>query len=225
MYTATEIISLFSADWNDASSAEGAEILKLSLLRSVILKLHAEKSTLLARGLRNEAAELKEWETKIVKLREKSDLESDLLQLILDNHTFPKKKRNLPEDFFQTFDRDKFTRYDREWEKAIAAAAVAQDWNFWKLEAWVKIERLEDWERHLAKSIWPHGVLLYTEAAPATSLLENESPTSPPIWKGCWILTLQPRIQQPSQILLHLSQWEELPEKPPEPLLLKALYP
>jgi len=125
----------------------------------------------------------------------------------------------------QKLDRDKLQRYDRKWEKTIAAEAISLHWKFWCLDSWVQISYIEEWNKYLTTRLWPHGLVLSTESALS---LKNDilHPTNTvPLWRGHWIIILDSQLKHPSELSLNLNQWPGTPEKPPTPAQWKLIYP
>ena len=214
------------SNWNDCNELSGKRVLQLSLLRQLIRKLHSEKSRYLARGLRKEAQDLKEWELKIQNLRERPSLNEDLATLLQSSAPLNKaKQQRLPEALFQRIDSEKLNRYDREWEKAIASEAIHLGWNFWSFTLWVKVDLIEEWEKKLSSVLWPHGVILFAENYGQKTSFHVDELNSTTLWQGQWTLVMDSRFQHPSEILSSLTSVQELPENPPAAPKWARLYP
>jgi hypothetical protein len=218
-----EIIRQDMDRWADCDGTPEMTLLRLSILRELIQKLHSEKSRCLANGLKAEAQSIKIWETRIEELRDHLSLYGDLMQLIQDPKSAPKKKRNIPEALFQNLDRDKLLRYDRKWEAAIVAEAITLNWKIWNLDAWVKIPSIEEWDTVLSQRLWPHSLVLFAESAqsPNTGL----SPSEDTYWHGRWMTLLHPHFNTPIELSLNLNTWPGAPETPPSLPQWKQIYP
>ena len=199
------IIESYYPLWAECSEQPETLLLRLCLLRGLIRKLHAEKSKYLARGLKKECLDIKEWERKLSELKDASSLQFDLpaLDEHIESPGFKKKKRLLPEAFFRVFERQKFDRYDREWEAAMASEAIQAGWRFWSLKAWVKIDQVEGWEQRLSDRLWPHGAILFAESG---TLLNS-------YWEGTWTLVLHPKYKHPEELLLHFDPNPKVPQE------------
>lgn len=212
--------------WAECEGTPEATLLRLALLREISTELHPEKSRCLAMGLKTEAREIKEWESKIETLRSNPSLSNDLAALIQNQESPKKKTRLLPESFLRIIGRDKLTRYDRQWEAALAAEACHLRWLFWRLNMWVEIQNIEGWSRMLGDRLWPHGLILFSES---TESWPPQKPTNQPIdeslWHGQWILVIHPRFKHPGELPLNLAQWPGAPSKPPAAPTWKVLYP
>ena len=85
--------------------------------------LHAQKSRCLASGRRDLTQNLRNWENRILELRNQPKLEGDLLKQVNDTTPLRKRTRLLPEAIYTAIPREKLERYDRVWEAQLAAEA------------------------------------------------------------------------------------------------------
>lgn len=216
-----EILSQSSHLWNQISGAPQAALLRLSILRDLQRTVHAERSRCLASGQKETCNSLTAWEERLDRLRQASSLEGDL-KTVLDNALKAKKRtRLLPESVFAVIDREKLERYDRLWEQAIAAEACALGWNFWTLEAWVEINAAEAWTRNLAEQLWPNGTLLFVDNA---DFIEPATPGGQALWKGSWVVLLEPRFQSAKDIGIDVTSWDGSPYGPPSAPQWKRIF-
>jgi hypothetical protein len=138
------------------------------------------------------------------------------MELLSTDKELKKRTRLLPEALFSSIPREKLERYDRQWEAAIAAEATHAGWKFWSLEAWVEIPLVEEWNKRLNESLWPHGIILFVENASG-----GEAPNN--IWQGRWNVVIHPRFRQ-EDLSLDFSRWPGAPEQPPVPPRWKLLF-
>ena len=131
-----ELIQAVQFRWDECAESPHQTLLRLDLLRGMVRRLHADKSQYLAKGQRDKAHEFKEYELQINSLKQSHSLDEDLSLLLKSSSSRKRKTRHLPEALFHIFDRQKFDRYDREWERAITSEALYEGWNLWKLEVW-----------------------------------------------------------------------------------------
>jgi hypothetical protein len=224
-FSVEELIRQDMDRWADCSGSPEMTLLRLSILRQLIQNLHSEKSRCLASGLKTEAQAIKNWEVQIENLRDHISLQGDLLQLVQESLATPKKKRNLPEALFQNLDRDKLLRYDRKWEAAIAAEAIALNWKFWILDTWVKIPMIEQWDQAFSQRLWPHGLILFAESANAPERENLQDNADLMYWRGRWVTLLHPHFKTPMELSLNLKHWPGAPETPPSLPQWKRIYP
>jgi tetratricopeptide (TPR) repeat protein len=121
-----ELIQKSRRKWQDCSQGADKDLLRLVLLREMIRGIHAEKSRCLGTGLKEEAKGLKDFESKVERLREAGHFSDDLEALIQGGGSISKKSHFLPEGLFRSVEREKFDRYDRKWESAIASFQKAR---------------------------------------------------------------------------------------------------
>jgi hypothetical protein len=212
--------------WNDCHDLSQINLLRLGLLRELIQVLHSEKSRCLAEGRKENAQEIRDLESKVECLRDFNNLQGDLIQMIYKSSgEATRKKRLIPESLYLHLDRAKLERYDRKWECAIAAEAIALNWKFWYLDSWVKISGIEEWNKSLMDRLWPHGLVLFTESASTQNNEIIQEMGNVPLWHGHWIIVLDTQLKHPTELSLHLNHWPGSPEEPPTPAQWKSLYP
>jgi hypothetical protein len=225
-----EIIQGVSERWQDCEGLPEMTLLRLAILRELIQMLHSAKSRCLAGGLKTEALDIKRWEVRIEEIKDSAILQGSLPQLLQQSSpstpTLSKKKRNIPESLFTSFDRDKVLRYDRKWEAAILAEALSLNWKVWALDAWVNIPQIEEWDRAFTQRLWPHGLILITENAKSSQDSQSSSTDSDShCWQGRWTILLHPHFKHITELSLQLDRWPGSPEKPPSPPAWKRIYP
>ncbi len=209
MALAEEIIAAHESRWKDCEGLQEATLLRLVILRDIIRELHAERSSRLAKGSREEARSFKAWEERIEVLRNASTLHGELREAIAPEYKLQKRTRLLPDTLFTSIDKEKLTRYDRAWEAAIAAEAASIGWCFWALDAWVSIPLAEKWNQALARQLIPHGIVLFAESAP-----DSQSSSEPSLWRGRWYVVLKPRYMTPGFQLNEIPGTSMTPEPP-----------
>jgi hypothetical protein len=205
---AQEVIARFTARWNDSESVEESTLLRLAILRDLMREFHAQRSVLLASGKRAEAQGFREWEARAEAFRSAASLEGPLEELLHSGQPARKRTRLLPEALFSILEKDKFERYDRQWESTIAAEAASLGWRFWHLNAWVQISAVETWHRALSEKLNPHGIVLFAESAADTA------GSDPNLWHGQWLVVLKPRYLTPDFHVRALPGSSETPAPP-----------
>lgn len=203
---AEDIVQLYIDRWNLSKGMPQATLLRLSVLRDLVRALHAEKSQHLAAGQTQEAQSMKTLEARIDELKGSAPLEGPLPDLVFGTSKLRKRTRLLPNALFEMIPKDRFERFDRVWESAIAAEAAGTGWRFWCLDAWVEISDAEAWHRALSESIWPKGVVIFVESAPAAESATAEVATDKPVWQGRWFLVAEPGITTGDQMSAPLSE-------------------
>jgi hypothetical protein len=193
MTTPQEIISRQLARWDDAEGLPETTLLRLAMLRDLVRALHSEKSVCLATGKRAESQQFGSLEKKLGELRGAFSLSGRFNELI-EAPSLRKRTRLLPEALFAAIPREKFDRYDRQWESVIAAEAIALGWRFWELDAWVSVREAESWHRQLGEQLIPHGIILFAE-----SISDPPDVVRVPaeVWHGRWTTVLQPSYATP----------------------------
>jgi len=188
--------------WRDCQDLDTPTLLRLVVLREMIHLLHAEKSRCLACGKRQEAQALRVLEERLEALRDQPTLDGDIRQWCFSDKPIPAGRRHrlVPDNLVTRIGRDKFDRYDRKWESAIAAEAAQAGWGFWTLEAWVEVSQVEPWAALLTQRLWPHGLILFVENACNPSIMER-------YWQGRWYVALAPHYRHPDELALQLERW------------------
>lgn len=217
--TPEAIISHGVERWNHCDGLEEATIIRLAILRDLTREMHAEKSRYLALGKKTEAQGFKGIEKAMDELRGAGPLEGDLRGLLSGEIKPRKRTRLLPESLFSFIPKDKFERHDRIWESAIAAEAASLGWCFWRLEAWVSIAQVEDWQRALSSELMPHGVILFAESGSQSVEGGVPSDALADLWQGCWVIVLKSRYRTPDFHVNQLPGSSQIP-RPPEWKLL-----
>lgn len=218
IHSAQDLIARSAERWCEYEGLEESTLLRLAILRDLIRLLHAEKSRCLARAMKEEAKTLTLWERQIERVRGMTRLTGQLDDVFQGKIKASKHVRPLPEALFAHIEKEKFERYDRLWEAALAAEAAARSWNFWALEAWVKIAEAADWHKALEALLLPRGIVLFAEMAEPSA---NAEPSPPDLWHGRWILVLHPNLSEKDFPLHSLPGLSETPAPP----AWKPIYP
>jgi hypothetical protein len=202
--TSHPAVEAAKARWNTFESPEEATLLRLSCLRDLIRDLHADKSRLLAKGKKQEAQDLKTLETRIEDLRTASELGSSLDEILVGTTPIKKRTRLLPDALYGAIPKQRFDRYDRIWETALAAEAASLGWTFWAMDAWVGVQSAEEFQKGLQTNLLPHAVILFAESHEKQEAGEGQS-----LWHGLWYIVMQTRFRTPdfkASILPGVSQ-------------------
>ncbi len=199
----------YSERWEEIEQADETTLVRLSLLRDLVREIHAEKSSLLAKGSRDEASKYRSLENRINDVRSAARLDQPLWQLLDPETEFKKRTRLLPETLFNFIPKNRFERYDRQWECAIAAEAASIGWKFWALDAWVEIPEAENWHRKLSAQLLPHGIILFAE-----TLQDSAVPHDADSWHGRWFVVLRPRFLTPNFGVAELPGTRATPHPP-----------
>ncbi len=133
--TPSELIEQVIERWKVCGNLEETTLLRLSILRDVTRRMHAEKSRCMAYGRKALIEDFREWEEKIEKLRGAAKLDMSLEEAIETSGKIRHRTRLIPESLFNFIDREKLERYDRAWEAVLAAEAATLSWCFWNLTA------------------------------------------------------------------------------------------
>lgn len=194
------ILQELQEHWGQCADLPEEGLLRLSLLRNAMRRMHAEKSSHLARGERNQVALIKEWEDKVHRLRESPSLHGDLMEQLHGTIAAGRRSRILPEGLYHQISRDRLERYDRQWERLISAEACAMGWRFWSLSGKVAIDSTSESDHALQEGLWPNAVLLFSEPASTTNGgIDGEH------WHGRWLMVVQPRFKSANDLHLNLS--------------------
>ncbi len=193
--TPSELVEGSIERWKVCGNLEETTLLRLSILRDLMRKMHAEKSRCMAYGRHTLVQDFNLWEKKIEWLRSAADLSMGLEDAIERADTVRKRTRLIPEALFTFIPREKLERYDRSWEAAIAAEASSLGWCFWQLTAWVRIEAVETWQEQLVDRLIPHGVILFAESSEREPDPKGFSPADS--WLGSWHVVLKPQYRTP----------------------------
>jgi hypothetical protein len=213
-----DLVAQRSERWNDYQGMEESNLLRLAILRDLSRDLHLEKSKCLAQGNRDQAKEIKVWEDKLELLRTAGKLDGALMEVFSTADRLKKRTRLLPQQLFSYVEKEKFERYDRLWENEIAAEAASLGWNFWTLDTWVQIEKVEDWNTALSDGMLPHGVILFCEAVQDAAAVAGFQDH----WKGRWLIVMKPDFKEPSISLEHLPGVSQKPTPPHWKLLFSS---
>jgi len=182
--------------WQSCEGIPETTLLRLVILRDLLRELHSERSRCLATGRKEEAQALREREQQLERLRSASPLQGDLETCLKPETALKKRTRLLPDGLFDAIPREKLERFDRTWEAAITAEAVALGWCVWSLEAWVDIAQVEGWQDAVSNRLLPHGVILFAEPAESPPPGDAGGPEGS-CWHGRWYVALQPQYRTP----------------------------
>lgn len=194
-----ELLDPYEQRWTHPyESKVECELHRLSALRDLSRAIHARRSAMLAQGEQSQARAYRNWEAQINRLRDLSSLNVPFSE-VLFMQPDPKKPKFhfIPEGLAAAITREKFERYDREWEKALAAQACVAGWRFWAIEVWVEISKAEEFHLGLVQTIDPHGIVLFSESSSTADAPMGVRPSAPDRWHGRWILAVQPRFETP----------------------------
>lgn len=193
--TPSELVEQVIERWKVCGGLEETNLLRLSILRDLTRRMHAEKSRCMAYGRKTLVEEFRIWEEKVEALRSAAKLDMSLEEAIENSTKIRHRTRLIPESLFTFIDREKLERYDRAWEATLAAEAAALGWCFWNLTAWVRIEAVEAWQEQLVDRLIPHGVVLFAESSERPAQNGEHAPAE--AWLGCWSLVLKPQYRTP----------------------------
>jgi hypothetical protein len=188
-----------SERWKSVGTLPESDLLRLAITRDLMHDLHADKSRFLSKGQKEQTAFFKSHEKKMEEIRCSSPLNGDLKDILSGSVKLKKRTRLLPDGLFTNIAREKFERYDRQWEAAVASEACQLSWPFWALDASLDLQKIDDWNRRLNSFLWPNGIVLFVESIS----LENEAAT----WTGRWILVLKPDFRNPAESFPDFNQW------------------
>lgn len=175
-------------------------LLRMVLLRDAIREIHSQRSVMLAKGDSREAKDLQSLE-KSIDDRVGGYYEVETFESFL---ALPPPGRSpsaaLSADFLHVFGEERFHRMDRKWEREMASEACALGWNFWALDAWIEIPKVEAFHNEATSRSWPKGISLIVEGVPSAS------PHLPDraIWKGRWFWAFHPSYDP---VALDLLKW------------------
>jgi len=189
--------------WRIAGSGPDCDLLRLAVTRDLMHSLHAEKSRFLSKGQREEASKMKAYEKKIEEIRSSAPLSAQLQDILSGTSALKKRTRLLPEALFGVLSREKFERYDRQWEAALASEANQIGWDFFGLEAKLEIQKIDEWNKRLTERLWPNGIVLFVESIS----LESEKDSMPATWHGRWIVVIKPQFQNSQLLSTDLNNW------------------
>ncbi|MBL7716163.1 MAG: hypothetical protein JNL01_11930 [Bdellovibrionales bacterium] len=181
--------------WKDFEELEEKTLLRLGVLRDLLDSLHAKKSESLARGKREEAAQIAALEARIDLFRNTSKFGSSLKELLDAKETPKKRTRLIPEGLYNFIPKEKLERFDRSWEMTLAAEGAQQGWNFWSLDVCVDVRQLADFQSGLGSALKPNGLILFAEGREQDTTPQSEGDEA--IWKGRWYILLKPKFRTP----------------------------
>jgi len=173
--------------WNAVQEHKAVCLLRLALLRDFARKLHAERSTCMTTGNAPRTHEIEALEKRLAELRAEPKtlrLENDPEALLKKpkgtSPTSPKKAAPpLPAGLPSDLTSEKLLRYDRAWELALSLEALSLKWNFWQLEAPIRLEEAESFHNSLTQLLWPKAIVLFVEGS------QKKAPEG--AWIGRWI--------------------------------------
>ncbi len=181
--------------WASVGKLREANLLRLAILRDFARIVHAQLSTVMATPpqpgldsfsrLRNTALEdLEAMARRVQEGLHVRTFPSSAKDWLKDGVSGPMAvvQRTFPPEFFEVLGPDRIERYDRAWEREIAAEAVAVGWELRSIEAWVEILEAQAWEAGFVHVLGRHGVVLFAESA----FVDDAR------WKGRWIFVSAP---------------------------------
>ncbi len=179
--------------WKIAHDSAQSRLLQLSLLRELAIHIHFKKSSSLATGCQDDARLLEQLELQVIACRNLKKFPPSLLELLEKESlaVSPASKTELPRPLFKWISREKWDRFDRRWESAIAAEALRASWRIWSIEASVAIRSVEKWDQSLRKKLWPKAIVLFMEFA---GTQKNQ-------WVGRWYVAARPEIKSLGRML------------------------
>jgi hypothetical protein len=200
--TIEQMVEFAAERWRVAGGKPDSDLLRLAVTRDLMHSLHAEKSRFLSKGQRDEASKMKAYEKKIDEIRSSAPLSAELRDILSGSAPLKKRTRLLPEALFGVLSREKFERYDRQWEAALASEANQIGWDFYGLDAKLEIQKIDEWNNRLKEHIWPNGIVLFVESVS----LESEKGTQPATWQGRWIIVIKSQLNS-NLLSTDLSNW------------------
>lgn len=144
---------------------------------------------MLALGDQKNAFQLQSLEEKVERLAYAPLIEDSLLKILATADAYEENKRPVPEQLYLFFDREKMNRFDRKWEREIAAQACLFGWEFWSLTATIDISQAEAFHFSLVDKLWPNGVVLFVEGTGEKSVVREDGVR---LWKGHWHISVRP---------------------------------
>ena len=188
---AAELIGKTAVGWDSCAACSDNSVLRLSLLRDLIGRLHALRSEGLATQNQNLISSIEEVETRIVKMEAArsfpatgKELENWLTCGLPAEVTpvAPVPNRELPPTLVEMLGGiKKLNRPDRLWERKLVEEAFRLSWVFWSVVAELPLEIVETWHEDLKKRLWPEGLVLFVEA-------DSNPASDRRNWRGRWIV-------------------------------------
>ncbi|OFZ21958.1 MAG: hypothetical protein A2X94_16000 [Bdellovibrionales bacterium GWB1_55_8] len=188
---AAELIGKTAVGWDSCAACSDNSVLRLSLLRDLIGRLHALRSEGLATQNQNLISSIEEVETRIVKMEAArsfpatgKELENWLTCGLPAEVTpvAPVPNRELPPTLVEKLGGiKKLNRPDRLWERKLVEEAFRLSWVFWSVVAELPLEIVETWHEDLKKRLWPEGLVLFVEA-------DSNPASDRRNWRGRWIV-------------------------------------
>lgn len=149
----------FEKRWKKTDGLPSAKLLRAAVLRDLVRQLHTQKSRSLAEGRKEEVIPIHRIEQSIESIYRAGAGGKKNLKALLDEYpaeeASPEAPLSLPSALTSKISASALERYDRKWEKRIAASAVELGWKFWSLECWVTIRGVEIFNQALADRVWP----------------------------------------------------------------------
>ncbi len=190
-------IKKYEAKWKHLGkllkNPDEVNLLRRVLLRDLLEQAHADQSRALAHGQENLVEEKRKTENRIHFLTNLKNLDQPLLELLENADLGKEEKIKTTPSPFKSLER-----MDRKLEKILAFEAIQCGWEFWILKATLPISTIENWHKNLIKTLWPQGILLYTESDPNQKITPN-------FWHGRWFAALNPKFSKPE-----LGVWERM---------------
>lgn len=185
----------FQKRWNQYGTKKHAPLLRLALLRELYFFIHAEKSRLLAISDLKNYKNLSALSERILAAQNAKSFEGSLDRILSGRMKFAQAKSPslLPPKLSKKLLEKKLERADRLWERALILQAARDGWDFYLLEAKVKIESAQLWDKTLSKTLLPQGVVIFAESAKTGSAekVKKTATTAPSLWHGQWLCVIQ----------------------------------
>jgi hypothetical protein len=206
---------------------KATRLLRLAIIRELVRQIHTQRSELLARGRLAEATELEYRETFFnYRFLEVRFEEARFREVFLASGrktkplTISATPLELPSGLAAAVPPEKLNRHDRKLEAEMAREALKQSWNFWTLDAWVEVQKVESWAKSLEQKLWPYGVVLFVESDGFLKSFPVDG-KSRAFWHGRWTIILTPRVKDPTQDLtMDFENWCAIPSDWPSWKLL-----
>lgn len=201
---------------------KATRLLRLAIVRELVRQIHTLRSELLARGRLAEATELEYRELffnyRFLEIRFEEARFREVF-LASGRRTKPAPIVPAPLEFPITLAEflptEKLNRHDRRLESEMAREALKQGWSFWNLDAWVEVQRVEEWAKTLEQRLWPKGVILFVESDGFLQSFQVDGKERA-FWHGRWTIITTPRVTDPTRDLaMDFENWGAIPKDPP----------
>ena len=218
-----EIASL-EPRWRESGTRGAARLLRLALLRELYGKLHACKSSSLARKAFEGVSRADNAEQRIRAwaFGDFAELPATLAELTATPPSdskrpaadWPRRLAELPPTLIDALGRDRLERganlaqqgslTDRPWELLLVCEAQRAGCEFWSLQSSCPITEAEKLQHSVADSLWPRGTLLSTRTVGIH--FDTRS------WEGQWQIALEAGAEEVRRLIP--GRWSPIPEAP-----------